>query len=188
MGWGGASHRRKAGSPLALRQFWGQSSSQTPCDIFTRSSVKQRPTLTDEGQHTSGVALKVKRDVQRFLSEACPWASALPERLRRELAWEETSTSWFPTDQDVILILYAGLEDDFSFKAHMLSWPCQIIDINNKRPGYHVDHDMLRKEPYSSICQAAIAGRLKAVVAGPNCRATMVPKTRSSSPSSRATW
>lgn len=80
----------------------------------------------------------------------------LPVRLRLHLGWTPDTTSWFPEDQDVILTLYVGLDDEDSFKSFAQTvsdaWPCQAVEIDNKRPGFEILNDMLKAEPYSSIC------------------------------------
>ena len=45
-----------------------------------------------------------------------------------------------------------------------------IIEIDNKRLGKEVEHDMLREEPYGRFCRAAMKGLIRALVGGPSCR------------------
>eukprot|EP00438_Fugacium_kawagutii_P006577 Skav231730 [mRNA] locus=scaffold2515:329814:332360:+ [translate_table: standard] len=42
-------------------------------------------------------------------------------------------------------------------KAVTAQWLCIIVEIDSKRLGKEAAHDMLREEPYSSICHAAMA-------------------------------
>ena len=126
----------------------------------------------DRGQPRA--PLTAQDDPGQILTQLCPWASALPKRLRDRLVWDLDTPCWFPEDSDVILIFYAGADDEKSLKKAMFtlskSWPVEVIEIDNKREGMGEYHNMLLPNPYSSICRAALRSRLKAILGGPNCR------------------
>ena len=111
---------------------------------------------------------------QSVLTLLCPWTKEIPTRLRQRLHWNPTPLPEGEIHDPTTLILYAGDDDPTSLHQAMLQesqhWPVQILEIDNKRPGKAVEHDMLGEEPYGRLCRAAIQGKLRALLGGPNCR------------------
>ena len=108
---------------------------------------------------------------QSVLTLLCPWTKEIPARLRQRLHWNPTPLPEGEIHDPTALILYAGDDDPTSLHQAMLQesqhWPVQILEIDNKRPGKAVEHDMLGEEPYGRLCRAAIQGKLRALLGGP---------------------
>ena len=117
---------------------------------------------------------------QSVLTLLCPWTKEIPTHLRQRLHWSPTPLPEGEIHDPTALILYAGDDDPTSLHQAMLQesqhWPVQILEIDNKRPGKAIEHDMLREEPYGRLCRAAMQGKLRALLGGPNCRTWWFPK------------
>ena len=91
---------------------------------------------------------------QSVLTLLCPWTKEIPTRLRQRLHWNPTPLPEGEIHDPTALILYAGDDDPTSLHQAMLQesqhWPVQILEIDNKRPGKAIEHDMLREEPYTA--------------------------------------
>ena len=162
----GGCLRATPGPPLEAVQ------THDPITTLHLSSHTHVTTANEESGSYSSLTAEVTP--QSVLTLLCPWTKEIPTRLRQRLHWNPTPLPEGEIHDPTALILYAGDDDPTSLHQAMLQesqhWPVQILEIDNKRPGKAVEHDMLGEEPYGRLCRAAIQGKLRALLGGPNCR------------------
>ena len=105
-----------------------------------------------------------------------PWMNHVPQRLLQRLTWKPQQTT--PTDQHYILLLYAGKDDAGSLDSCIHSLFPEVSHmlwaIDTRRDPGPTGQDMLREEPYNTLCTLATQGRIIFVGGGPNCRTSSI--------------
>ena len=165
-------HPRKRSRPLT------QSPHHTPSGELLKSHpphLSSHPHVTTANEESGSYSsLTAEVTPQSVLTLLCPWTKEIPTHLRQRLHWSPTPLPEGEIHDPTALILYAGDDDPTSLHQAMLQesqhWPVQILEIDNKRPGKAIEHDMLREEQYGRLCRAAMQGKLRALLGGPNCR------------------
>ena len=105
-------------------------------------------------------------------SPSFPWMAHIPDRLVRRLKWRATEDA--PPQKEIIVLLYAGKDDPGSLDntLHLMrpSLSPRVLAFDKVREGGDRNQNLLRDEPYNTLCTLAAAGNLRAIVGGPNCR------------------
>ena len=105
-------------------------------------------------------------------SPSFQWMAHIPDRLVRRLKWRATEDA--PPQKEIIVLLYAGKDDPGSLDntLHLMrpSLSPRVLAFDKVREGGDRNQNLLRDEPYNTLCTLAAAGNLRAIVGGPNCR------------------
>ena len=171
-------HKREAVSAPQQDHPWKrsrpltQSPHHTPPGELLNTHLSSHPHVTTANEESGSYSsLTAEVTPQSVLTLLCPWTKEIPTRLRQRLHWNPTPLPEGEIHDPTALILYAGDDDPTSLHQAMLQesqhWLVQILEIDNKRPGKAVEHDMLGGEPYGRLCRAAIQGKLRALLGGP---------------------
>lgn len=113
------------------------------------------------------------------------WLEGVPWDLRKQLTYDPSTTVDIPND--AIVLLYVGDEHEWKNGE---DWPALDVQIKKDYPEI-VDrlvviemkrckrtNNMLRPEPYNSLCTAAEEGRIQQVSGGPNCKTWSVKRLK----------
>ena len=100
----------------------------------------------------------------------CPWLSSVPHRLLERLTWTTQPTASLQGRD--ILLLYTGPRDGGALDDIITQ---QRQDLGPRLPAVDIlrppePNDILDDVFYSTLCCAAVGGKLSFVGGGPNCR------------------
>ena len=156
------------------------------CQAASTSPVKGSPSLPqskpspvplqkDSGKAASGASSqKPLKDRIAGRIASMPGLKGIPPRLMSRLlpsAWIDDLERVYDYE-DVILCLYAGLDDDTSTKSAFLQrFPFLVphvleLDIDRKLPY----HDVLEDRNFQELLLLAAEGKIRGILGGPNCR------------------
>ena len=123
---------------------------------------------------------KVEEKALKQMEGTPNWLKQIPVELRNSLLWDRSNT--VPIPQRAIVLLYTGEKDVWKEGEW---WPALdeqiecVADGDGQTTGKVIPIEMLRckrtnnmlkPEPYNSLCTAATDGRIQQLGGGPNCR------------------
>ena len=102
--------------------------------------------------------------------EVPEWLKSVPLRLRARLLWQKSYA--VPIESDAMVLLYTGPDDEGALDNLIRKYKPEIahkvLAFDTAR--CKKTNDMLRDEPYNSICTAAHEKKITKTGGGPMCR------------------
>ena len=168
----------------------------TGCPQISRNLALElidEPESAKKEKKVKAMTAEMKSDLTSWmvqLVDAHPVLRELPEWLRCRLAVEPGSWNFLPgnarmrkrwQERGVLVHLYAGPDEGFTLRRalHQVGGTeaaDDLLEIDILRGG---DHDMLSDDGvYAGLIRAMLDGKIKALVAGPNCRTRSVLRHR----------